>query len=112
MLLSQLLLPAAKANSGKCTTYYLITNRKLTSEPWEELATELGLDIEKFNKDMQDEALAKQVEEDIALATKHGVRGTPGFFVNGVKLQGAQPLREFKRVIEECKKRKSCLNAG
>lgn len=78
---------------------------KLSEEPWAEFAKDIGIDVEKFKKDLEDESLAKQVDEDLALAQKLGVRGTPGFFVNGVQLQGAQPPSEFNKIIEEWKKR-------
>ena len=29
-----------------------------------------------------------------------GVAGTPAFFINGIFLNGAQPLEEFKKVID------------
>ena len=68
-------------------------------------AEKIGLDMAKFKADYNGEKFAKMVDEDMALATKLGVRGTPGFFINGVKLQGAQPLPEFKRIIDEWLKR-------
>jgi len=43
---------------------------------------------------------------DAAMATgqKHGVSGTPGFFVNGRFLNGAQPIAAFEPLIEAAKK--------
>jgi protein-disulfide isomerase len=64
------------------------------------IAEDLGLDVEKFKKDMEDEKLEKTVEEDAALATKLGVQGTPGYFVNGVLVSGAQPFPQFKLLID------------
>jgi len=32
---------------------------------------------------------------------RHGVNGTPGFFVNGRSLSGNMPLEAFVRVIDE-----------
>jgi protein-disulfide isomerase len=29
-----------------------------------------------------------------------GVTGTPGFFINGVPLFGAQPVAEFEKIID------------
>jgi protein-disulfide isomerase len=46
---------------------------------------------------------ASQISRTAGLGTELGVTGTPGFFVNGRLLSGAQPLSEFERVIREAK---------
>ena len=74
--------------------------RELNSDLYPKLAKQLGLDMDKFNADMKDEAIAKQVDEDAKQANKLGVRGTPGFFVNGVQVKGARPLSHFKKLID------------
>ncbi len=63
-------------------------------------AKDIGLDVPKFTKDLEDPALAKRVEEEAALGGKLGVNGTPGFFINGVNLSGARPLASFKEIID------------
>ena len=79
----------------------------LGEELYVSLAKEIGLDVKKFQKDMKDPALAKQVEEDMALGTKLGIRGTPGYFVNGVQVRGAQPLPRFKELVDRWLEKKS-----
>lgn len=63
-------------------------------------AKELGLDVDKFTKDLTNERLKKQVKDDAELAGTLGVRGTPGFFVNGVQVRGARPFPYFKQIID------------
>jgi protein-disulfide isomerase len=46
-----------------------------------------GLDLEKIKKDMNDPAIAKLIEQDLADAKTLNVRKTPGFFVNGKPLE-------------------------
>lgn len=46
-----------------------------------------GLDIEKIKKDMNDPAIAKLIDQDLADAKTLNVRKTPGFFANGKPLQ-------------------------
>jgi len=65
-----------------------------------ELATKIGLNLEKFQKDIKDEVVAKQIEADLAQASKLSIFGTPGYFVNGVQVKGAQPFPQFKLVID------------
>ncbi len=43
------------------------------------------------------------VTADMELGKRHGVSGTPGFFVNGRFLNGAQPLAAFEPLIAEAK---------
>lgn len=63
-------------------------------------AQELGLDLDRFEKDFLDPAAKRVVDTDIAEARAMGLTGTPGFFVNGRYLRGAQPFAEFAKVID------------
>ncbi|MCI5066028.1 thioredoxin domain-containing protein [bacterium] len=74
--------------------------QKLSGEFYTAQAKELGLDVKKFEKDMKSEKIMKQIEEDTKLARENGISGTPGFFVNGVAVKGAQPFPVFKQVID------------
>lgn len=67
---------------------------------YEEAAKKIGLDVAKFKKDMESKEADEAIKADEAQADALGVQGTPGFFVNGVSIQGAQPFPEFKRVID------------
>ncbi len=49
------------------------------------LATSLGLDIDKFEADLHDPAIAKKVDDDFESGVRSGVNGTPGFFINGLR---------------------------
>ena len=73
---------------------------QLSEELYPQLAKQLGLDLAKFKADYDSAEVAKQVEEDAALATKLGIQGTPGFFVNGVEVRGARELPYFKKLID------------
>ncbi|MEM1025296.1 MAG: thioredoxin domain-containing protein [Myxococcota bacterium] len=64
-------------------------------------AEELGLNVAKFEKDLDDPALASWVDEDMAEGSKVGVRGTPATFINGQLVSGAQPYEKFKSLIDD-----------
>jgi len=86
---------------------------KLKQPAMETLAKELKLNVAKFKADMDSEACKQQLADNKALLSKVGVRGTPGFFVNGRYLVGAQPIEKFKTVIdEEVKKADEALKNG
>ncbi len=74
-----------------------------------EFLKDSGIDMEKWAAcagDQESEAYkaaAASVDADMALGQKLGVRGTPGFFVNGRFLSGAQPIASFEPLIAEAK---------
>ena len=69
-------------------------------EGFKKYAKDLGLDTGKFNKCLDSGQMAPEVRKDLADGGRYGVSGTPGFFINGVKVVGAQPFQVFEQVIE------------
>ena len=57
----------------------------------------VGLDIERLQKDINDPAIAKLIEQDLDDAKTLNVKKTPGFFANGKPLQnfGYQQLQQL-----------------
>jgi protein-disulfide isomerase len=72
----------------------------MSPDKYVEWAGELGLDVERFKRDMADPAVKRKVDADAAEATALGVTGTPGFFINGRFLRGARPFASFKQMID------------
>jgi len=75
-------------------------------------AEALGLDVAVFNSCVTDGTHRQQVEKDIAEANGFGIRGTPGFVINGRVLTGAQPLETFVDVIDDELRRKGLAVPG
>lgn len=65
----------------------------LDMEQWQACATDSGTEAFK--------AAAKTVEDAMALGQKHGVEGTPAFFINGEFVNGAVPPAELERLVNE-----------
>lgn len=63
-------------------------------------ARTLGLDMEKFKKDMKSKQIDKEVQADIKTAKKFGINVTPVFVINGVIVKGAKPLPFFKKIVD------------
>jgi len=63
-------------------------------------ASDLGLDMRRFEIDRTGEAAAALARSQ-ALAEHLGVHGTPSFFINGRRLVGAQPIEQFRAIIDE-----------
>lgn len=64
------------------------------------LARELGLDPERLVRDQASRAAEQYVQTGLDLARSLGVKGTPTFFINGVRLIGAQPAEKFRAAID------------
>jgi protein-disulfide isomerase len=67
---------------------------------FERYAKELQLDVGKFKADIAADKHAAEIKADQELAAKFGARGTPSFFINGRPLRGAQPIEQFKSLID------------
>ena len=66
----------------------------------ERYARELQLDMDKFRAALDGGTFKARIKDDQALAAEVGARGTPNFFINGIKVIGAKPFDEFKKVID------------
>ncbi|MEO5345338.1 MAG: DsbA family protein [Magnetococcus sp. YQC-9] len=64
-------------------------------------AKTVGLDQAAFDKCLDSGKHAARVMADLSDGKKLGVTGTPTFFINGVRVVGAQPFEKFKSVIDE-----------
>lgn len=77
---------------------------QLSTEKFDELAKQIGLDMEKFKIDKEDVQLKKQVQLAIQNGYAAGVRGTPSLFVNGRLLKNRN-LDGFREMIDKELKR-------
>jgi protein-disulfide isomerase len=99
--------PAARAAiaAGKQNKFWEMhdelykNSRTLSPETIKGLGEKLGLDMKKFEADMNSDEVKKQVEEELALGAKSDVRGTPSFFVNG-KIAQNRTVDGFKAQID------------
>ena len=63
-------------------------------------AADLGLDVEEFLRDLDDERLAARIRRDLVSADASGVRGTPTFFVGEERHLGAHDARSLIEALE------------
>lgn len=100
--------PAALASEcakeqGKFWEYHdiIFQNQQLLSgENYERWAVQLGLDKTKFNDCYDSQKYLSRVASDVQQGNSAGVRGTPGFLINGQLVSGAQPFSVFQQIIE------------
>lgn len=107
-------LPAAKAamaahRQGKFWEMHALlfaNQRQLQPDKIKELAQQAGLDMAKFEADMNSPEVQRDLQDDQRLATSALVRGTPTLFVNGKLLQN-RSLDGFKQAIDQALKQKT-----
>ena len=67
---------------------------------FEGYAQKLGLDVEKFKKDVALSETLERVDRDRQSGTKLGNTGTPTFYLQGEKIQNPKSYEDFKTLIQ------------
>lgn len=79
----------------------LYKNQKsLDDESLKNYAAEIGLDAEKFAKDLDGDTFEEKVRTDFMNGVESGVNGTPSFFINGVRFDESW---EYESLLEALK---------
>ena len=84
-------------------------NLKSNEDLPRQYAQELGLDMAKFDKDMQDPALEARINKEINQMKQSGMprMSVPKFLINGKEPQGKRDIANYSSIIEaELKKKK------
>jgi len=90
------------AEQGKFWEYHdalYADQKKLSQSDLLETARKVGLREKAIESCLASGKFKAQIEQDIQDGTSVGVDGTPGFFINGVFLNGAKPASEFEKII-------------
>jgi protein-disulfide isomerase len=88
---------------GKFWEYHdalFANSSKLDKASLAEHARSLKLDGARFDACLASGKFKDSIENDIKDAEQAGVSATPAFFVNGILVEGAQPLAAFEKIIE------------
>ncbi len=72
----------------------------LSDSSYDGFAQAIGLNLNTFKTCVSDGKKVAEIQKDLADGQAAGVSGTPAFFVNGVKIEGAQPFSVFKQLID------------
>ncbi len=79
----------------------LFSSENLGDDVYKQYAQDLGLDMTKFNDCLTSHKYQQYVQSNSDFAQNLGVNSTPTFFINGLAIVGAQPLENFKQVIDK-----------
>ncbi|MBW3660198.1 MAG: SIMPL domain-containing protein [Gemmatimonadetes bacterium] len=64
------------------------------------IGRDIGVDMEAYRSCFEGAEFAQEMAEDIKEGQKFYILGTPTFFINGRRLEGAQPPEAFAAVID------------
>jgi len=65
------------------------------------LARELGLDMDRFTKAMNEETHLRELKENLDRIHDLDIWSTPTTIINGTVIKGAQPYEKYREVVEE-----------
>ena len=60
----------------------------------------LGLDTERFDRELAGHVYADRVREDFMSGVRSGANGTPTFFINRVRHEGSYELPDLLRALQ------------
>jgi protein-disulfide isomerase len=64
-------------------------------------AEQLGLDTERFARDLQNHTYQERIREDFSSGVRSGVNGTPSFFINGIRYDLSWELAPLLEALQE-----------
>ncbi|HLB22231.1 MAG TPA: Na+/H+ antiporter NhaA, partial [Solirubrobacteraceae bacterium] len=76
------------------------------------IAQELGLDVERLWSEIRGHEHAPRIAEDVASADSSGVSGTPTFFINGRRHQGAYDIDTLSTAVRAALRRARLTTVG
>lgn len=69
------------------------------------IAANVGLDVARLKRDMNDPQIATILERNFALADALHINGTPSFVIGNVLLRGARDLDSMRALVAQARKR-------
>jgi hypothetical protein len=93
---------AQKGNDGfwKMHKKLFENQQHLDRADLEGYAKEIGLDVARFQKALDDHRHRAAISADDTAGTDAGISGTPAFVIGPYYLSGAQPLSKFKKLVD------------
>ena len=74
---------------------------KLSEDAVIAIAKGVGVNVAKLKTDMKSAECHQRIDSDMAELAKFKVDATPTLFVNGTQVAGAQPVEDFKKLIDD-----------
>ena len=93
----------AAHEQGRFWPFYeaLMERQDVRPAALDEAARQAGLDLARWRKVMAHPDTERRIREDEELAQSLAVSGTPTLFINGTRINGAQPLEDINAVVAD-----------
>jgi protein-disulfide isomerase len=89
---------------GKYEEYHNLLfehQREFSADNFRKWASDLKLDPTEFDACLTSNKYDATIQRSLDIGQQAGISGTPGFFVNGIAIRGAQPFEVFQKTIDE-----------
>ena len=98
---------AAGAQGQFWEMHDLLFENQRTLDDWHllQFASELGLDVKRFSRELAEGVHRERVREDFMSGVRSGVNGTPTFFINNVRYDGSWQFEELLNALESASER-------
>src|ERR1700687_700588 len=73
----------------------------ISKEKVVEIAAALGLDMERFAQDVESQSVRARVDQDLASGRANGVTGTPTFFIDDIRYDGAWDFYSMLEAVQK-----------
>ena len=95
--------PRSRASTPKCTMRCSTSRAQFDDAAIQQIAEAVGVDYTKLKTDMDSAAVQDTLADNMALAEKLNIHGTPTMIINHQLVGGALPLDDLKKKLEENK---------
>lgn len=92
---------AAQNKFWEMYDYLFKHGQALTEHTLKQTAAKLGLDVDRFNREFDDDTYSSHVDEDIESGNNSGVSKTPTFFINTDRYDGLWDLDSLLNALDE-----------
>ncbi len=101
LLASRAALAAHRQGGYEAMHWALLAANRIDEAVIRELAETNGLDADQLLSDMEVDAVADHIQDNILLAQGLGINGTPSFIIGETVVPGAVPLERLTQLVEE-----------
>ena len=97
----------AAAKQGKYREMHLtmMKSHDFSPENVDKMAASVGLDLNKMHNDMKSEEVGEHITRVLTEGEQANVKGTPGFFINGVFLDGYSQA-QLQQLVDDARAKK------